>query len=224
MNDELQPLVPERDDQNAMLVEAPPPDRFWTATLLHLQLHRCATALRRRWWVVALCLLFIGGPAVVYAFLKPPTFRSEAIMWLTSRLSLPGGAGFLSEEMSSYMGTQAELIKSPAIQQRAFQKVRAAFPQVALLVTNPQPEILPFALTITSSPKNSVLNLEARGRFPQATRAFLDAVIEEYLELKKGSYQRSSVGALAGITEKIKEAEKQTKAQQKQLTSFEMSN
>jgi capsular exopolysaccharide synthesis family protein len=174
--------------------------------------------------VVALCLLFIGGPAVVYAIIKPPTYRSQAIMWLTSRLNLAGGAGFFSEETASYMGTQAELMKSPAIQQRAFQRVRAAFPEVALLVTNPQPDILPFALTITSSPKNSVLNLEARGRFPQATRAFLDAVMEEYLELKTGSHQQTSVGALAGLTDQIKEVEKQTKAQQDQLTALEMSN
>jgi capsular exopolysaccharide synthesis family protein len=224
MSHDLQPIVPPDDGQFPEPVASYFPDRFSGAAALHLRFQRCWTALRKRWWVVVLCLLFIGGPAVTYAIHKPPAFRSEAIMWLTSKLSLPGSAGFYSEEMSSYMGTQAELMKSPAIQQRAFQKVRAAFPEVALLVTNPQPEILPFALTIISSPKNSVLKLEAKGRFPQATRAFLDAVMEEYLDLKKGAYQQTSVGALAGITDQIKEAEKQMKAQQEQLTAFGRSN
>lgn len=199
-------------------------DRFSAAAALHNQFQRYWSALSKRWWIVALCLLLIGGPAVLYAVINPPTFRSQAIMWLTSKLSLPGGPGFFSEEMSSYMSTQAELMKSPAIQQRAFQKVRAAFPEVALLVTNPQPEHLPFDLTIAGSPKNSVLNLEARGRFAQATRAFLDAVMEEYLELKKGSHQQTSVGALAGITDQIKDVERQIKAQQDQLSDFGTSN
>ena len=174
--------------------------------------------------MIALCLLFIGGPSVIYVIIKPPNFRSQAIMWLTSRLNLPGGAGFLSEEMSSYLSTQSELMKSPVIQQRAFLKVCAMFPEVALLVTNPQPEHVPFDLVVKSSPRNSLLNLEVTGRSAQATRAFLDAVIAEYLELKKGSHQQTSVGALTGITEQINEVEKQTKAQQEQLTAFEVSN
>jgi polysaccharide biosynthesis transport protein len=224
MNEDLHPVVSAQESQ----VSEPPPsfpsDRFSAVAALRLQLHRYLMGLRKRWWILALCLLFIGAPVVIYAFMRPLTFESQAIMWLTSKLSLPGGSGFFSEEVSSYMNTQAELMKSPAIQQRAFQKVRAAFPEVARLVTNPEPAVLPFDLTIKSSPKNSVLNLQADGRFPGATRAFLDAVMQEYLELKKGSHQQASVGALAGITDQLKETEKQIKSQQEQLSAFESSN
>ncbi len=224
MNDDLQPLVPERDSQNAMLVEAPPPDRFWTATLLHILFRGWATALRRRWWVLLLSFLFIGGPAILYAVMKPPTFRSEAIMWLTTKLNLPGQQGGFSEELSSYTGTQAELLKSRAIQLRAFQKVRSAFPEIAALVTNAEPERLPFDLAVKTSPKGSVLRLEAKGPSAEATRAFLDTVMDEYLALKKGSRQQTSVGAVAGITDQIKEVEKQIQQQQAALTAFGMSN
>jgi capsular exopolysaccharide synthesis family protein len=224
MRRDLQPIVVPQDDQLSEQLASYSPDRFSTAAALHLQFQRYRSALRKRWWIIGLCVLFIGGPAIIYGLIKPPAFRSEAIMWLTHKLSLPGGEGFFSEEASSYMNTQAELMKSPAIQQRAFDKVRAAFPQLALLVTNPQPEHLPFELTIKSSPKNSVLNLEAEGRFPEATRAFLDAVMQEYLDLKKGAHQQSSVGALAGITDQISAVEAQTKAQQDALTAFETNN
>ena len=207
-----------------MLVPAPPPDRFATAAMMHAQMYRCTTALRRRWWVLLLSFLFIGGPAIFYAVSKPPTFRSQAMMWLTSKLRLPGGEGLFSEELSSFMGTQAELIKSRAIQLRAFQKVRSAFPEVAASATNAQPDRLPFALTVKTSQKNSVLELEAKGPSPEATRAFLDAVMDEYLALKKGSRQQTSVGALAGITDQIKEAERQIQQQQEALTAFGMSN
>src|SRR5579863_2930714 len=161
MNQDLRSIVPAQDGQVPDPVAYYSPDRFSATAAIHFKLQRYLTALRKRWWIVVLCLLFIAGPAVGYAIVKPPTFRSEAIMWLTSRLSLPGGVGFFSEEMSSYMSSQAELMKSPVIQQRAFQKVRAAFPEVALLVTNAQPERLPFQLTINPSPKTSVIDLEA---------------------------------------------------------------
>lgn len=224
MSEDLHPILSVPANQDSSVVSSSSVDRFSAAAAFHLQLQRYWLAMRRRWWVVALCFVLIGGPSIAYAILAPRTFRSYAIMWLTSKLSLPGGPGFFSEEMSSYMSTQAELMKSPAIQQRAFDKVRAAFPEVALLFTNPQPEHLPFDLNITSSPKNSVLNLEARGKSPLATRAFLDAVMEEYLELKKGSHQQTSVGALTGITDQLRDVEKQIKSQQDELSSFGASN
>jgi succinoglycan biosynthesis transport protein ExoP len=224
MNQDLQPYFPPRENRTSEVAASYAPDRFSTATSLRLQFERYRTALRKRWWIVAGCLLLIGGPALLYAFIKPPVFRSQAMMWLTSKLSLPGGAGFFSEEVSSYMNTQSELMKSAAIQQRAFQRVRSAFPEIARLVTNPQPVSIPFELTIKSSPKNSVLNLEAEGPLPEPTRAFLDALMEEYLDLKKSAHKQTSVDTLAGITDQIKDIEKQVKAQQTQLVDFEKSN
>lgn len=224
MNQDLQPFFPSDDNQIQEVVASRSPDRFSTAASFQLIFERYRNALLKRWWIVALCLIFITGPAVVYAIIKPAVFKSEAIMWLTSRFSLPGGERLFSEEMSSYMSTQAELMRSPAIQQQAFQTVCATFPEMARMLTNGPLERVPFQLTIVSSPKNSVLNLEAKGRSPAATRAFLDAVITRYLELKNGSHQQSSSGALAGLTEQIKTVEGQIKAQQEQLTAFEMSN
>lgn len=224
MNDDLHPVVPQPIDQGQILLPAPPPDRFSTAAALRTQLHRCATALRRRWWVLVLPFLFIAGPIVYYAVIRPPTFRSEAIMWLTSKLNLPGGGELFSEELTSYMGTQVELINSPAIQFRAFQKVRSAFPEVAASATNAQPEHLPFKLSVKLLPKSSVLELEAKGPYAEATRAFLDAVMDEYLAVKRASRQQTSVSALAGITEQIKEVEKQIRRQQDGLTAFGTSN
>ena len=224
MKEDLHPIIASKDGQ----LPAPSPgcsgDRFYAASALRLQFERYWTTFRKRWWLLALCLLLIGGPAVYYAMTMPTNFQSKAMMWLTSKLSLPGGTGFFSEEVSSYMSTQAELMKSPAVQQRAFQRVRAAYPEVALLVTNLQPESIPFSLNIKSSPRNSILNLEAEGRLAEPTRAFLDAVMAEYLELKRGAHRQTSVGALTGITDQIQDVKKEAKALQARLTAFESSN
>jgi Mrp family chromosome partitioning ATPase/uncharacterized protein involved in exopolysaccharide biosynthesis len=227
MTPDLHPLVPQQIDQAQFLLPAPPRDRFFTAATLRAQLHRCRTALRRRWWVFLLTFLLIGGPAILYAITRPPTFRSEAVLWLASKLTLLGSGGgdrLSSTEDTTYVGTQAELIKSLPVQARAFEKVRAAFPQIAPSTTNADPEHLPFKVTVTTSLKNSVVELEAKGPSPEATRAFLDAVMGEYFALKKDSLKRTSSGALSSITDQIKDVEKQIQRQQDEMTRFQMSN
>lgn len=223
MNHELQPAALQRMDQPQFLLPAPPPDRFSKATLLRAQLHRCWTALRRRWWVLLLSFLLIGGPAVYYAVITPPTFQSQAIMWLTGKLNLPG-EGLYAEELTSYIATQAELIKSPTIQSRAFEKVRARFPGIAGAKTNTASIHFPFDLSVRSSQKNSVLALGATGPSPEATRAFLNAVMDEYFALKRDSRKRTSSGALSSITDQIKEVEKQIQLQQDEITLFQTAN
>src|SRR5690348_5012240 len=111
MSNELQPFFSPNENHNPEVVLSSP-DRLSTAASLRLQLERFRKALLKRWWIIAACLLLIGAPAVIYAYLRPPVFKSQAIMWLTSRFNLPGGERLFSEEMSSYTNTQAELMRS----------------------------------------------------------------------------------------------------------------
>jgi capsular exopolysaccharide synthesis family protein len=224
MNRDFRPVISPRDFQADESSAAYPGDHFSAANALRFQFERYRTALRKRWWIPVLSLLLVGAPAVVYAVRKPAIFRSEAIMWLTARLALPGGERPFFEEMSSYMSTQGELLKSPAIQLRAFRKISPVFPELAALGTNISPESIPFDLTVVSSPKHSVLSLEAKGRNPEATRAFLNAVMDEYLQLKNSSHQQASAGALSGISDQLKDVERQSKQQQAELIAFEKSN
>ncbi|HEY3856177.1 MAG TPA: P-loop NTPase [Verrucomicrobiae bacterium] len=188
-----------------------------------MQLDNCLNALKRRWWVLLLSILFIGGPAVVYAIIRPQMFRSQAMMWLADRLTTSVSDDRFSED-GSYLGTQAELIKSRAIQLRAFQKVHDAYPELGAIATNSQSERLPLDFVVSIAPKSSVLELEAKGRSAEGTRAFLDAVMDEYLAVKDASRQQSSSGALAGITDEIRGVEKKIQGQQQALTLFSMSN
>ncbi len=189
----------------------------------HAQVRRYATGLRKRWWIFVLSLLVIGGPAVFLAVIQPPKFQSQAMMWLTGKLKLPS-EGLYAEELTSYIGTQADLIKSAVIQWRAFEKVRAQFPALFGGKTVTTPVRLPFVLTIRSSLKSSVLELRAAGPSPEATQAFLDALMDEYIAFKKDSRKRTSSGALSGITDQVREVEKQIQQQQSQVTFFQMSN
>ena len=177
-------------------------------------------ALRRRWWVAALSLALIGGPALFYAIRMPAHYKSKAVMWMTGRLNLPEGAVY-TEELGSYIGTQSELMKSDAIQSRAFERIRARFPELA---SGQATNTIPINLIVRSTPRNSVIELEATCSSGEAAQAFLDAVVDEYLLLKKGARQQSSSEALSGITDQIHDLEKHIQERQNDLVAFETAN
>lgn len=188
-------------------------------------IHRVKTALFARWWVMLLSVLLVGGPILVYAWMKAPVFQSDAIMWMTVRLNLTEGK-MMSEEMSTYMGTQAELLNSFVVQFRAYDKVLAKFPDVADAETNAilDASKLPFQLNVKSSQKSTVIGLSATGPSPDATRYFLDSVMDGYLTYKKDSRKQTSFGALSIITDQVKEAERQVATLQSRMAEFATSN
>jgi len=198
-------------------------DRFVQAHRLDAQIKRYAIALRKRWWIFVVALIVVGGPILYFALTRPPTFQSQAMMWLTGQVNLPGGRLY-AEELTSYVGTQGQLMKSLSIQLRAFQKVRAKFPSIARYSANLAADRLPFDLIVRSSAKGSVLELHATGPEPQATQAFLDEVMETYQAFKEEARKKTSTGALSSVTDQMREAEKQIQQQQRELTQFQMSN
>jgi polysaccharide biosynthesis transport protein len=223
MNYEPELPAVSRMDQVQLLPAGPRPDRFSNAAMLRGQLGRSANALRRRWWALLLPVVTIGGLAAFMAARKPVTYQSEAIMWLTGKLNLPL-EGRYAEDFVSYIATQAQLMQSDIIKFRALAKVGSLLPSGSQPKENDAAAQFPFDLTIRTSTKNSVMELRATGPSPEATRAFLDAVMEEYLVLKKGAHQQASSGALSGLTAQIKAAEDQIRQQQQALTAFAVSN
>src|SRR5258708_38573552 len=65
-----------------------PPNRFVSTSRLHGRFQRYRLVLRRYWWVVALILVSVAGPAYVYTADSPPSYRSKGRMWLTGRLNI----------------------------------------------------------------------------------------------------------------------------------------
>src|SRR5690349_11335947 len=98
-----------------------PADRFAAASKLYCQLHRWRLLLRNHWWVLALVL---AVPVLVWwlTFNAPPAYESKARMWLPGKLDIREGQLY-TEELIDYLGTQAELLRSPAIQQRALARL-----------------------------------------------------------------------------------------------------
>jgi hypothetical protein len=171
-----------------------PADRFTSASRLYGRLHRWRVLLGKYWLVLVLIVPSVVVPVWYLTFSSPPSYESKARMWLTGKLDIREGRLY-TEELIDYLATQAELLRSPVIQNRAFTRLvgsttnlpeslksgRAMHFEVldeakALLkkLSPPQastadPEALPpvpFKVKVSEASKSSTLELRAVGADP----------------------------------------------------------
>ena len=177
--------------------------------------------LRKYWWVPVLTLTLALGAATGYFLLAPPTFVSSAAMWETEKMRLPEGALF-TEDPQNYLGTQTELLRSGRMRQLTLARLQAAGTNTVPLGKDGKP--LGVKLKVTQAPKSSVFVVEASSSNPAYTQAYLDSLMNEYLEYKKNIRKVVSGDTLASISEQVLRLERDLKADQDALTTFEQSN
>jgi len=167
-----------------------------------------------RWWILLLMMMAgcLGGVAFVY--LSPPKYVSEGRMIVNVKLTIPEGSAY-SEELGNFLGTQAALMESPRVIQRAFDHA------VAQTGIN---EKEPPKIKVTIVPRASVFVLQAKGRDPRFVQAFLQACMEEFINLKREMVGRTSDVTLAGMTEEVLRLEKELRQYETELAEFQKSN
>ncbi|MBU6402514.1 MAG: AAA family ATPase, partial [Verrucomicrobia bacterium] len=228
-----------------------PADRFRSASRLYGKLHRWWLLVGRYGWVLVLILGIVLGPVYFLTALSPPAFQSKARMWLTGRLDLYEGRLY-TEELINYLGTEAELLRSPTIQQRALQRLLEQFkqnpallsrllgprsptvggrqplpqgrPGLGAVAAGPAPRPFPFEVKVAEGSKSSTLELRAIGPDPALTRAFLNDLMDEFLRFKKEAREKASDETVASLTNEVRQLKSQLEAQQEKLHAFESSN
>ena len=179
------------------------------------------TSLHRLWWVPVLTVTLSAAAAVVYVLKSTPTYVTTASMWESEKLRLPGGELF-SEDPQNEVGNQSELIRSGKLRQLTLARLQT-------LMTNGIPQgkdgkPLEVGLTVKQAPKSSVFSVEATGSDPVYLQIYLDNLINQYLEYRKNVRKVVSGDTLASITDQVLSKERDLKADQDALTTFERSN
>lgn len=177
--------------------------------------------LRRYWWIPGLTLVAALCGAYGYLRVMQPTFVSEARLWETEKLRLPEGAAF-SEDTQNYYGTQIELLRSQNTAQGALARLQASN-------TNGVPrgkdgKALPVQVRVTQSPRSTVFVIQASSSDAAFAQNFLNALLEEYLAYRKNIRRLVSGDTLASISDQVLRLERDLKASQDALTSFERTN
>lgn len=195
--------------------EAAPP-----ASPFHLQ--RLVPFLLRFWWLPVLTLVLSLVAATAIVWWKPPTFVSKGRMWETVKLRLPEGSLF-SEDVQTFLGTQTELLQSDTLSDLALARLRSSSNNVAIpLGKDGQP--LPANVSVKGSSKSSVFLIEATSSRAAYAQAYLDALMNVYLEYKKNIRKVVSGDTLASISEQVQRAERDLKTEQDILSTFQRTN
>lgn len=171
--------------------------------------------IRRAWWFPTGLALTGLAVAWVWTFRQPPRFTSSGRMMVNVRITLPEGSLY-TEELGNFMGTQAALMRSPSVLQRARARVMAA--------TGQEPKLLEPPLRVAIAPKTTLFLLSVTGTEPAATRLFLQACVEEYLALKKEMRTETSDSTLAGLTEELLKLERELRRAESALADFQGTN
>jgi polysaccharide biosynthesis transport protein len=199
-------------------------NRFQETSALFARLHRYELALRKHWWILVLALCGSVGAAACYLGKTTSSYQSTARLWVSGKLDLREGQLY-SEEFTSFMGTQVELLKSATLFDRAFTNMLTAHPGWASLFTNyTSAERRPFKVTVADFPKTAVIEVNVVGKQADAVREFADSLMEEYQNFRKGVRQQKTDVTLSSITEQVRQLETEVKRQQERLQSFLGSN
>jgi len=216
MND-LTPIPP--SDSGFQLMEpmangpAPAAPKFRVQKLLFF--------LRKFWWIPLVTLLLSMGTAVFRFFHTPPIFVSTGSIWETEKLQVPGGAAF-TEDRDNFLGTQAELLRSKTLRDMTLTRMGALATNQIAFDKDGNP--LPVDIQVYSSPKSSVYVLQASSANPAYTPAYLNALMQQYLEYRKNVRSEVSSGTLASISEQVQRMERDMKTAQQALNDYERSN
>jgi capsular exopolysaccharide synthesis family protein len=199
MNDEVQQTIPDRSAARAQF---------------SAKLQRYTNLLRTRWW-----LLLVGipigavAPLVLWQF-ATPGFVSLGRMIVNVKLAIPEGSVY-TEEWANFPGTQAALMQSGIVVERAHARV-AAF--------NPDLSRQKVSLKVSVLPKTTIFILQATSTDAQYSQAFLQSAMEEYVNLKKEMRARTSDTTFAGLTEEVLRLEKELRKSDQDLVQFQSTN
>jgi len=189
------------------------PLALWSVTFL-TRLYRYKALLKRRWWILALTISGALCYQSAQIATEPPNYQSTARMMVKIKVSLPEGSVY-SEEFSNFFGTQMELMRCGEVQSRA---------RVRLAAMRPDLVYVPVGVVTFLTPRTSIFVLSASGSEPAYTQAYLDACMDEYINLKKEMRSQTSECTLAAITEELAKLEKELRAGEEELFHFQKEN
>src|SRR5581483_11135627 len=185
----------------------------WSTSFI-TRLHRYKALLMRRWWipVLTICLGLFVEAFLIYQ--TPPSFLSTSKMMLAGKLNIAQGAIYSEDQMNFY-GTQIQLMQSADVRQGAEALVRSTHPELAPVHVD---------LNVLQRPRTSIFELQAVGSEPNYTQAYLNAVMQKYLDFKKGMRSEQGHTVVTGITEQLIQTEKDLRTAEDEMLEFQKQN
>src|SRR5665213_128083 len=164
----------------------------------------------RRWWVLLLCAGLGLAAEMVYLHYAPPGFVSVGQMIVSIKLNISQDSLY-TEELGNFTGTQAQLMHGQDVLKRAQDRVASEYPKLVAM---------PVLIDVSVLPRTTIFVLRATGENPDYTKAYLQACMEEYIELKKQMVAHTSDTTIAGLTEQMGGLDRQIKKSDDAMQAF----
>ena len=185
----------------------------WSATFI-TRLHRYKSLFLRRWWipVLTICLGLFVEAFLIYQ--TPPSYQSTSKMMMAGKLNIAQGAVY-SEDAVNFYGTQIQLMQSAEVRRSAESLVRSAHPELQPVTVE---------IFVIQKPRTSIFDLSAIGSVPDYTQAYLNAVMQKYLDFKRGMREGRGHEVTTGITEQLVQVEKDLRNSEDEMLEFQKQN
>src|SRR5690242_15564080 len=174
-------------------------DRSSSKAHLVAKLIRYRNLFLSKWWIPVVTIGLGVAVEVWLSRIEPASFVSVGRMIVSIKLAIPEGSVY-SEELDNFLGTQAALMQSRVVIERARARVGESDLGLSQQAAS---------LRVSVSPKTSIFVLEAKGRTGEYVQAFLQAAMEEYIKLKREMRVQTSDVTVAGLTEQVLRLEKE---------------
>lgn len=189
-------------------------DRAKRTSQFHSRFLRLRLRLQKHWWIPLLLVAIAVGVQTFRITQQPPSYTSIGQMIVSMKLTIPEGSVY-NEEMSNFLGTQVALMQSVNVISRVEQRLQKSRTDLTPC---------PVSVSVSMIPKTTIFVLRASGAEPKYTQAYLQAVMEEYTQLKKEMRSQTSETTLASITEEIGRLERDLRRGEEELVNFQASN
>ncbi|SRR5579862_631101 len=180
--------------------------------IVRTEVFRFFLALRKYWWIPFLTIS--TGLAISAWFISqwPSSYRSRSRMVVSGKIMLKENEASYNEDLINFFGTQIQLMKSGEVQQRAQSRVQALHPDMP---------IARVALDVVQVPTTSIFMLEAIGASPSYTQAYLQAAMEEYIQIKREMRSQRSESTVTAITNELGQIQKDLAQAEDDLLAFQ---
>ena len=183
---------------------------------IRVQFRRYIGVTQRVWWLLPLTVSIGMLVAAILVLQMPPSYMSTSSMAMPGEVNLDQGpAAFNERDSDTFNGTQKELMKSDKVQINAAKRVATLHPELPPMDAD---------LSVSIKPGTEIFVLTATSPSPVYSQAFLDAAMDEFLNLKKTQRYEATDTTADAITEEMKKLETEMANNDKAMLDFEKSN
>jgi polysaccharide biosynthesis transport protein len=182
---------------------------------LHYYLYLAKILLRKYWWIIGLTTALGVGYQARQAMISKPVFSSNARLMLSGFVANPVASSGIQEQFSYWFGNQVFLLRSTDVTKAAHDRVRAFQPTL---------ERAHVGISAQQIPDTAIIQISAWGDSREYTQAYLNALVDEYMNIRQQMKGETSERALLAIAERLDDLERQIREQEDALVEFRKNN